>query len=407
MPSNGEQQPSGPPEYKVYRSRKGLLSRLRKPDLSSLRERAKRGRKRPRENEPERPRPVTEQDSLGRRVLKWVGDRGRRLDAAQRARLSGLRGAAVVEARRQRHRGAGRQPAADRRQPERSSSSAPTRGPPTARSPAPRPARMPRPAGASGEPPQRRLRRAVPGRHADARAGRRRRVPQALDPPRHLRRDPGRRPAEDQRRLRLRRRGAADRDRGGVPRHRHRPRRDHRLRGLRGPDRRDRRGRGRRPERSSAPTSPAAPAAARAGSRCASARASTPSTARRRSTYARIRKPSDCPGPARAPSPRLRRPRPRQGPAGGPQRDQGPAHRAPCGSPTTSSRGRSSAGTAPKAFVSDMGCFTMPQLVLSSAVGFGGEHRRPLRGPTLGLRRRPGRQHRGARVRAPPGGQAS
>ena len=39
MADNGEQQPSGPPEYKVYRSRRGLLSRLRSPDLSGLRER--------------------------------------------------------------------------------------------------------------------------------------------------------------------------------------------------------------------------------------------------------------------------------------------------------------------------------------------------------------------------------
>src|SRR6476659_1628712 len=41
MAGNGEQQPSGQPEYKVYRSRKGLLSRLRSADLSSLRERAR------------------------------------------------------------------------------------------------------------------------------------------------------------------------------------------------------------------------------------------------------------------------------------------------------------------------------------------------------------------------------
>jgi len=46
MASNGEQQPSGPPEYKVYRSRKGLFSRLRSADLSSLRERARRATKR-------------------------------------------------------------------------------------------------------------------------------------------------------------------------------------------------------------------------------------------------------------------------------------------------------------------------------------------------------------------------
>ena len=42
MAGNGEQQPSGPPEYKVYRSRKGLWSRLRSADLSSLRDRARR-----------------------------------------------------------------------------------------------------------------------------------------------------------------------------------------------------------------------------------------------------------------------------------------------------------------------------------------------------------------------------
>ncbi len=46
MTANGEQGPPGgeqgrpePPDYKVYRSRPGLLSRLRAPDLSTLRER--------------------------------------------------------------------------------------------------------------------------------------------------------------------------------------------------------------------------------------------------------------------------------------------------------------------------------------------------------------------------------
>jgi len=60
------------PEYKVYRSRPGLLSRLRSPDLSKLRERA--GRKddggEGEEGEPAappKPKPVW------RRVLKWVG----------------------------------------------------------------------------------------------------------------------------------------------------------------------------------------------------------------------------------------------------------------------------------------------------------------------------------------------
>jgi LCP family protein required for cell wall assembly len=39
MPANGEQRPPGPPDYKVYRARRGLFSRFRKPDLPSLRER--------------------------------------------------------------------------------------------------------------------------------------------------------------------------------------------------------------------------------------------------------------------------------------------------------------------------------------------------------------------------------
>ena len=77
MADNGEQQPSGPPEYKVYRSRKGLLSRLRSPDLSGLRERTPRapkwGRreKRPDSEGPEQPGRRRRWNS--RRVLKWVG----------------------------------------------------------------------------------------------------------------------------------------------------------------------------------------------------------------------------------------------------------------------------------------------------------------------------------------------
>jgi LCP family protein required for cell wall assembly len=74
MADNGEQQPSGPPEYKVYRSRKGLFSGLRKPDLSSLRERGaapprlpRIGRHRDGERAPRRQRPAL------RRALKWAG----------------------------------------------------------------------------------------------------------------------------------------------------------------------------------------------------------------------------------------------------------------------------------------------------------------------------------------------
>ncbi|HEX3323643.1 MAG TPA: LCP family protein [Solirubrobacterales bacterium] len=74
MADNGEQQPSGPPEYKVYRSRKGRLSGLRPPDLSGLRERTPRTPKwwrRDKGEEPERPGPPRRWSA--KRVLKWVG----------------------------------------------------------------------------------------------------------------------------------------------------------------------------------------------------------------------------------------------------------------------------------------------------------------------------------------------
>ena len=71
MASNGENKPSGEPEYKVYRARRGLLSRFRSPDLSKLRERAQRGPK-----EPGKPRPAVspgeDEGWTWRRVLRWV-----------------------------------------------------------------------------------------------------------------------------------------------------------------------------------------------------------------------------------------------------------------------------------------------------------------------------------------------
>ncbi len=77
MPENGEQQPSGPPEYKVYRSRKGLLSRFRSPDLSGLRERAPRAPQWWRRDRGSKPEPAKLPGPRRRwtvkRVLKWVG----------------------------------------------------------------------------------------------------------------------------------------------------------------------------------------------------------------------------------------------------------------------------------------------------------------------------------------------
>jgi len=72
MPESEQQRPPAPPDYKVYRSRKGLFGGLHKPDLSSLRERGggppklpRLGRDRGRAPRPERP--------ALRRALKWLG----------------------------------------------------------------------------------------------------------------------------------------------------------------------------------------------------------------------------------------------------------------------------------------------------------------------------------------------
>ena len=74
MPSDGEQQPPGKPEYKVYRSRKGFLSRFRSPDLSSLRERAGRAPKDERGRGERKDKPAGPGPGITRRrVLKWVG----------------------------------------------------------------------------------------------------------------------------------------------------------------------------------------------------------------------------------------------------------------------------------------------------------------------------------------------
>jgi len=73
MPDDPEQRPSGPPDYKVYRSRKGLFSRLRSADLSGLRERAKLPSRRPRGDEPPGPGRARPQVPFSvRRVFKWL-----------------------------------------------------------------------------------------------------------------------------------------------------------------------------------------------------------------------------------------------------------------------------------------------------------------------------------------------
>ncbi len=77
MSPDDEQRPPGPPEsepeYKVYRSRKGLFSRLKGADLSGLRDRAKLPSREPRDKK-ERRRPGSPRAPFNvRRVFKWVG----------------------------------------------------------------------------------------------------------------------------------------------------------------------------------------------------------------------------------------------------------------------------------------------------------------------------------------------
>ncbi|HEX6667866.1 MAG TPA: LCP family protein [Solirubrobacterales bacterium] len=95
MPDDGEQRPDKPPEYNVYRSRRGILSRLRSADLAALRERAKLPSRRTKTEEGAPPPPgdggsrwpdLRPGDDEGRKVhrprrsrpglkraLKWVG----------------------------------------------------------------------------------------------------------------------------------------------------------------------------------------------------------------------------------------------------------------------------------------------------------------------------------------------
>ena len=245
------------PEYNVYRGGSGGRSRGRKAEQPPQRGaapsgdgteegkgytvyKARRGFKRPSGDLSPRdrfrrgdrtPRPPGERP-LWRRVLKWAALRARRVAAAQPRPLRGLGADPEGQAGRfgrRRHRrlsAARRLTADDPGDGHRRAPGGQRRGRRRDRS------RMPGEGGHRRR-DRERLRGAVAGRHADARARRRGRLREALDSARHAGRHPGRGRAEDQRRLRVRRRQAPGRDHRELPRHRHRPRRDPRLRGLR------------------------------------------------------------------------------------------------------------------------------------------------------------------------------
>jgi LCP family protein required for cell wall assembly len=77
MSPDDEQRPPEPPEsqpeYKVYRSRRGLFSRLKGADLSGLRDRARLPSWRPRKREEPGMPPPQRGRVTPRRILKWVG----------------------------------------------------------------------------------------------------------------------------------------------------------------------------------------------------------------------------------------------------------------------------------------------------------------------------------------------
>ena len=209
MPDNGEQQPSGPPEYKVYRSRRSLLSRLR-PLTSRACEsgeailRAPDRAERAPTRAPGKPRRrwTPSACSNGSRWRRWAGfcsasspspsppscrpssspaKRSRRCTATRSCCPSAqtilVLGTDARPTEHQRSRALG---GARCTQPE-----------------------VLRTAVARRRPPRRLLSRRIPGRHPDADPGRGRCLPQTLDPARQLRRNPRPGNAENQRRLRL------------------------------------------------------------------------------------------------------------------------------------------------------------------------------------------------------------
>ena len=68
-PPGEDERPKPPPDYKVYRSRRGPA--ISRPDLSSLKEKLSPGQRKPGDREP--PRPLREPEKKGRPWLKWVG----------------------------------------------------------------------------------------------------------------------------------------------------------------------------------------------------------------------------------------------------------------------------------------------------------------------------------------------
>lgn len=72
MPPDDSQGRPERPEYKVYKSRRGLFSRWRPPDTSGLRDRLTGSSKKPNESRPSKPKLPGAPKPLWRRVAKWT-----------------------------------------------------------------------------------------------------------------------------------------------------------------------------------------------------------------------------------------------------------------------------------------------------------------------------------------------
>ena len=177
-----------------------------------------------------------------------------------------------------------------------------------------------------------------------------------------------------------------DQDRRELPRDRHQPHRHRRLRRVRRLHQHPRRGHDRRAEQQQEEGRGRLRRRRRrqeAGRRVdqAAARRASP----RGRQGARLR-----PDPAQHLRPLRGRPRPGRPPAGGPERDQGPPDQHhPL--PYNFIKGPWIGWNAPKAFISDMGGFTLPQLAISAILGGSGETN-VLGGRPAPTRHRPGRK---------------
>ena len=73
MPENGDQQPERPPEYKTFKSRRGLFPGLRKPDVSSLRTLREKASRSDKDAGKGSLPPPPRRHPNAKRVGKWVG----------------------------------------------------------------------------------------------------------------------------------------------------------------------------------------------------------------------------------------------------------------------------------------------------------------------------------------------